>query len=94
MAEWFDTELQGIDLKRLKKSKDKNRTKRYVLKYMFKQFNNDNMFYVENEKKEKIYFIRKDAIIRNDIPRLISRSRNTKIKRFKPNFKFRRGKIR
>jgi hypothetical protein len=92
MAVWFETESQGIDLKRLKKSKDKNRAKRYVLKYMFKQFNNDNVFYVENEKKEKIYFIRKDAIIKNDIPRLISKSRNVKTERFKPNFKFKREK--
>jgi len=84
ISNWFETETQGIDLKRIKKNK-KN-VVRYVLKYMNKQFNNDNMFYVENEKKEIIYFIKKEALIRNDIPRMISRSRNIKVKRFKPFF--------
>jgi hypothetical protein len=92
LANWFDTEIQGIDLKRLKKTGDKNRAKRYILKYMYKQFNNDNLFYVENEKKEKIYLLRIDAIIRNDIPRMASRSRNVKTEKFKPHFKFKREK--
>jgi len=86
IADWFETEKQGIDLKRLKTGNDRNRARRYVLKYMFKQFRNNNLFYVENEKNEKIYFIRKDAIIRNDIPRMTSKSRNIKAKRFKPFF--------
>jgi hypothetical protein len=85
MANWFETSIIGIDLKRIKK--DKNGVVGYVLKYMFKQFKDDNVFYVENEKKEKIYFIKKDAIVRNDIPRMISRSRNTKTKKFKPFLK-------
>jgi len=85
LSKWFDTTEQGIDLKRLLKSKGRN-VKRYVLKYMFKQYKNDNVFYVENEKKEKIYLINKNSIIRNDIPRIISRSRNVKTKRFKPFF--------
>jgi len=84
-SKWFETEINGIDLKRLLKSKGRN-AKRYVLKYMFKQYKNDNVFYVENEKKEKIYFINKSSIIRNDIPRIISRSRNVKTKKFKPFF--------
>jgi hypothetical protein len=90
MAAWFDTEIQGIDLKRLKGSKDK--AKQYVLKYMYKQFNNDNLFYVENEKKEKIYLLRIDALIRNDIPRMTSKSRNVKTEKFKPNFKIKKEK--
>ncbi len=85
IAKWFETEPQGIDLKRLKKGNNKG-VKRYILKYMFKQFNNNNLFYIENNKNEQIYLIRKEAIIRNDIPRMISRSRNVKTKRFKPLF--------
>jgi hypothetical protein len=83
MSKWFETELQGIDLKRIKKG---NGVKRYVLKYMFKQFTNDNVFYIENEKQDKIYLIKKEALIRNDIPRMISKSRNVKVKKFKPFF--------
>jgi hypothetical protein len=95
LANWFNTEIQGIDLKRLKGSKD--RAKRYVLKYMYKQFNNDNLFYnlfyVENEKKEKIYLLRKNALIRNDVPRMISKSRNVKLTRhYKTHFKFKKEK--
>jgi hypothetical protein len=90
-VKWFETEPQGIDLKRL--SKNKRNAKRYVLKYIFKQFNNDNVFYVVNRKKEKIYFIKKDAIIRNDIPRMISRSRNIKTKRFKPFFTIQKEQV-
>jgi hypothetical protein len=85
MSEWFDTSPIGIDLKRIKKN-GKNKVIGYVLKYMNKQFNSNNMFYIEKEKKEKIYLIKKDALIRNDIPRMISRSRNIKVKRFKPFF--------
>jgi hypothetical protein len=59
---------------------------------MFKQFNDNNLVYVETEKKEKIYILKKEALIRNDIPRMISKSRNVKTKRFKPSFKFKREK--
>jgi hypothetical protein len=91
LANWFDTEMQGIDLKQLKKSEDKNKAKRYVLKHMYKRFY-ENLFYVENEKKEKIYLLRKIALIKNDIPRMVSKSRNVKTEKYKPNFKIERKK--
>jgi hypothetical protein len=91
LANWFDTEMQGIDLKQLKKPEDKNKAKRYVLKHMYKRFY-ENLFYVENEKKEKIYLLRKNALIKNDIPRMVSKSRNVKTEKYKPNFKIERKK--
>jgi hypothetical protein len=91
LANWFNTEMQGIDLKQLKKPEDKNKAKRYVLKHMYKRFY-ENLFYVENEKKEKIYLLRKNALIKNDIPRMVSKSRNVKTEKYKPNFKIERKK--
>jgi hypothetical protein len=85
-VKWFDAEPQGIDIKRIKGNKIN--VVNYILKYMFKQFNNNNAFYVETEKKERINAIRIDALIRNDIPRMTSKSRNVKTERFKPHFEF------
>jgi hypothetical protein len=81
LSSWFDTTKQGIDLKRLKRSKGS--AKRYVLKYMFKQFTNDNLFYVTNKNNEKIYFLNIKALVINDLSRLISRSRNVNVGRYK-----------
>ena len=80
LARMFETSVIGIDLKRLKGNKDE--AKRYVTKYLIKQYAENNMFYVE-KLGEKIYFIRKDAFIRNDIPRITSKSRNVTTKRMK-----------
>jgi hypothetical protein len=85
-AKWFDTTKQGIDLKYLKKNKEN--AKKYVIKYLMKQFTIDNMFYVMNEYGEIFNFIKTSAIIRNDIKRMTSRSRNVKVKKFKPLIKF------
>jgi len=87
LANWFKTELNGIELDRItksKKHKGSGSVKSYILKYMNKQFQNDNLFYVENEKKEKIYFLKTSAFLLNFIPRIISRSRNVSVKRYKP----------
>jgi len=85
-AKWFDTATNGVDIKFLKKNKEN--AKRYVIKYLMKQFTNDNLFYVMNENGEIFNFIKKDAIIRNDIKRMISRSRNIQVKRYRPLLKF------
>jgi hypothetical protein len=86
LSSWFDTTKQGIDLKRLKRSKGSGSAKRYVLKYLFKQFQNDNLFYVTNKNNEKIYFINIKAFVINDFSRLISRSRNVNVGRYKKRF--------
>ncbi|MBX0312518.1 MAG: hypothetical protein JHC31_12230 [Sulfurihydrogenibium sp.] len=85
-AKWFDTAENGIDIKYLKKGKET--AKRYVVKYLMKQFTNDNLFYVMNEYGEIYHFIKTSAIIRNDIKRMTSRSRNVKVKKYKPLIKF------
>jgi hypothetical protein len=85
-AKWFETEENGVDIKYLKKNK--GNAKKYVIKYLTKQFTNDNMFFVMNEHGEVFNFIKKSAIIRNDIKRMISRSRNVKVKKYKPTIKF------
>jgi len=82
-SSWFNTTKQGIDLKRLKRSKGSNSAKRYVLKYLFKQFHGSNLFYVTNKNNEKIYFVNKKALVINDLSRLISRSRNVSVGRYK-----------
>jgi len=82
LSTWFDTTRQGIDLKRLKHSKGSNTAKRYVLKYLFKQFYNDNLFYV-TKNNEKIYFVNIKALVINDLARLVSRSRNVNVGRYK-----------
>jgi hypothetical protein len=89
-AKWFDTEPQGVDIKRIKGNKKD--VVNYILKYMYKQFNNNNMFYIETEKKEKIFALRTSALIRNDIKRMISHSRNVKTERIKPFFKYKEEK--
>jgi hypothetical protein len=89
-AKWFEAETIGIDIKRIKKNKDN--VVGYILKYMFKQFNNNNLFYVENERKEKIYVLRTSALIRNDIKRMISHSRNVKTEKIKPFFTYKEEK--
>jgi hypothetical protein len=89
-AKWFETEPQGIDIKRIRKNKDD--VVGYILKYMYKQFNNGNMFYIETEKKEKIIALRTDALIRNEIKRMISHSRNVKTEKIKPFFKYKEEK--
>jgi hypothetical protein len=86
LSGWFNTAKQGIDLKRLKHSKGSDSAKRYVLKYLFKQFQNDNLFYITNNNNEKIYFVNKKALVINDLSRLISRSRNVNIGRYKQRF--------
>jgi hypothetical protein len=85
-AKWFGTERNGVDIKYLKKGK--GTAKRYVIKYLMKQFTNDNMFNVMNEHGEVFTFIKTSAIIRNDIKRMTSRSRNVEIKRYKPLIHF------
>jgi hypothetical protein len=85
-AKWFDTEEIGVDIKYLKKGK--GTAKRYVVKYLTKQFTNDNMFYVMNEHGEVYHFLKTSALVRNDIKRMTSRSRNVKVKKFKPLIKF------
>lgn len=86
LSGWFDTAKQGVDLKRLKLSKGSDSAKRYVLKYLFKQFKGDNFFYVTNKNNEKIYFISIKALVINDLSRLISRSRNVNVGRYKQRF--------
>jgi hypothetical protein len=85
-AKWFDTTKQGIDIKFLKKNK--GTAKRYVIKYLMKQYTNDNLFYVMNEHGEIFNFIKTSALIRNDIKRMTSRSRNVEVEKFKPLIHF------
>jgi hypothetical protein len=89
-AKWFDTAENGVDIKYLKKGK--GTAKRYVIKYLNKQFTNDNMFYVMNEYGEIFNFIKLSALIRNDIKRMTSRSRNVKVKKYKPLVHFEKVK--
>jgi hypothetical protein len=89
-AKWFEAENIGIDIKRIKKNKDN--VVGYILKYMYKQFNNDNLFIIETKKKEKIFALKTSALIRNDIKRMTSHSRNVKTERFKTFFTFREEK--
>jgi hypothetical protein len=81
-AKWFDTAENGVDIKFLRKGR--RYAKRYVTKYLNKQFTNDNMFYVMNQHGEIFNFIKLSALIRNDIKRMTSRSRNVNIKKYKP----------
>jgi hypothetical protein len=85
-ASWFETEQHGVDIKYLKRGKEN--AKKYVIKYLTKQFTNENLFFVINEHGEVFNFIKKNAIIRNDIKRMTSRSRNVKVKKYKPLIKF------
>lgn len=55
---------------------------------MNKQFQNDNLFYVENENKEHTFLLRTSAFIVNFISRLSSYSRNVRRKKFKPFTEF------
>jgi hypothetical protein len=85
IASWFETEKNGVELDRIRKNKNGfYNIKSYILKYMNKQFLPDNLFYVENENKEKIYLLKTSAFITNFISRLISYSRNVKRKKFRP----------
>lgn len=89
-ATWFETAENGVDIKFLKKGK--RYAQRYVTKYLNKQFTNDNMFYVINEYGEIFNFIKLSALIRNDIKRMTSRSRNIKVKKYKPLVHFEKVK--
>jgi hypothetical protein len=89
-ATWFETAENGVDIKFLKKGR--RYARRYVTKYLNKQFTNDNMFYVMNEYGEIFNFIKLSALIRNDIKRMTSRSRNVKVKKYKPLVHFEKVK--
>jgi hypothetical protein len=89
IASWFETEKNGVELDRIRKNNNGSyNVKSYILKYMNKQFQSDNLFYVENEKQEKIYLLKTSAFITNFVSRLISYSRNIKKKKFKPFSEF------
>jgi hypothetical protein len=84
-AKWFGTEPQGVDIKRIPK-KDKKYAQRYVIKYLSKQFQNESLTYTIDEDGKKYYLLKKEALIVNDIPRMVSRTRNIQVKKFKAGF--------
>jgi hypothetical protein len=84
-AKWFNTSEQGVDIKKIPK-RDKKYAQKYVVKYLSKQFYNDSLTYTIDEDGRKYYLLKKNALIRNDVPRMVSKSRNVKSKRFKPGF--------
>jgi hypothetical protein len=90
IASWFQTERNGIELDRIRKSnkKSSSKVKSYILKYMNKQFQTDNLVYVENEKQEKIYILKTSAFVLNFVNRIISYSRNVIRKLFRPFAEF------
>lgn len=89
IASWFQTEPNGVQLDRISRNKKgSSGVKGYILKYMNKQFQNDNLFFIENENKENIFLLRTSSFIVNFINRLSSYSRNVKRKKFKPFSEF------
>ncbi|MBX0312989.1 MAG: hypothetical protein JHC31_14700 [Sulfurihydrogenibium sp.] len=87
VASWFETEPNGVELDRIhynRKGNGTNAVKRYILKYMNKQFQLDNLVYTDKSENERVYLLRTSAFVMNFIPRVISYSRGTKVKKFKP----------
>jgi hypothetical protein len=87
LASWFETEPNGIQLDRIsprRNVKGSGSVKSYILKYMFKQFKEDNLFAVDRPDGSTVYVLKTSAFVLNMLPRIISYSRGTITKRFKP----------
>jgi len=87
LAKMFNTTPNGVDLKRIKDKKAIS----YVAKYLTKggRRAEPNMFYVMKNGIDKVFFIKKEAFIKNDIPRLTSNSRNVNTVRLRrENFSY------
>jgi hypothetical protein len=86
IASWFETEFNGIELDRIMKNdkKGSSSVKSYILKYMHKQFKADNLVYVDKSEQERVYLLKTSAFVLNFIPRIISYSRGTVVKKYRP----------
>jgi hypothetical protein len=51
---------------------------------MNKQFQLDNLVYTDRSENERVYLLRTSAFVMNFIPRVISYSRGTKVKKYRP----------
>jgi hypothetical protein len=88
IASWFETEFNGIELDRIRNDKKGNgnsAVRGYILKYMFKQFRLDNLVCVNKSEQEKVFVLKTSAFVMNFIPRVISYSRGTQVKKFRPH---------
>jgi hypothetical protein len=84
VADWFETEKNGIEIDKIYKGKNgSGSVKSYILKYMNKQFQLDNLVCVEREE-DNIFVLKTSAFIVNFLSRLVSYSRNISRKRFRP----------
>jgi SepF-like predicted cell division protein (DUF552 family) len=80
IANWFETDTIGVDLKRIKSGK--RRTNEYVMKYLKKSFWDESIVKQTIDENGRVYYaIRLDAFYTNDIPRLMSYSRNCEKKK-------------
>ncbi len=94
LASWFETEKNGIELDRINKNKKgSGSVKSYILKYLNKQFQHDDLVFVENERKEKIYILKTSSFVLHFLNRLISKSRNVVVKKYRPFSEFSQDKI-
>lgn len=77
-AKWFETALNGVDIKYLGK-KGRMNVMDYINKYLKKQYSQTGIKYTYDENGEIFYLIKKKTFYANDIPRIQSYSRNCRI---------------